>query len=114
MASSVPHPGSGVNGDGPSRYASKVSTNGSSVASGKPSSAYTPPIAIGGKPMKANRQGVTAAFSQFGQPLQASRRPLPTQNGDGTYVEHNVQTGLRQDLKHIRIKGEWPFLPPPT
>ncbi|KAI1389341.1 linoleate diol synthase [Hypoxylon trugodes] len=55
-------------------------------------------------PPRADREGVSAVFAQFGQLLQASRRPLPTQNGDGTYTTTVQRPGFRNDLKHIRMK----------
>ncbi|KAI1455626.1 linoleate diol synthase [Annulohypoxylon moriforme] len=54
---------------------------------------------------KADREGVSAVFSQFGQLLRASQRPLPTDNGDGSYSNMGVQrTGLKKDLKYLRMK----------
>lgn len=58
------------------------------------------------KAVPATRQGIDEAFRSFGQLITASRRPLPTQNGDGTYQTSKLQTGLRQDLKVITRKGE--------
>lgn len=57
------------------------------------------------KSVSANRQGIEEAFRSFGQLVTASRRPLPTQNGDGTYNTAKRQTGLREDLKVIKLKG---------
>ncbi|KAH8904704.1 linoleate diol synthase [Coniochaeta sp. PMI_546] len=56
------------------------------------------------KAVPATRQGIDEAFRSFGQLITASRRPLPTQNGDGTYQTSKLQTGLRQDLKVITRK----------
>ncbi|KAI1372552.1 linoleate diol synthase [Hypoxylon crocopeplum] len=53
---------------------------------------------------KADREGVSAVFAQFGQVLNASRRPLPTQNGDGTYSTTVQRTGIKKDLKYLRMK----------
>ncbi|KAI2464196.1 linoleate diol synthase [Annulohypoxylon bovei var. microspora] len=54
---------------------------------------------------KADREGVSAVFSQFGQLLHASQRSLPTEYGDGTYSNKAVQkTGLKKDLKYLRMK----------
>jgi len=58
--------------------------------------------------VSTNRQGVDEAFRSFGQLITASRRPLPTQNGDGTYNSAKKQTGLREDLKVIKLKGMFP------
>ncbi|KAI1079732.1 linoleate diol synthase [Whalleya microplaca] len=53
---------------------------------------------------KTNRAGVWDSFSQLGRLIDASRRPLPTQNGDGSYNPIIKKGGLKQDLKHIRMK----------
>lgn len=58
----------------------------------------------------ANRQGIDDVFRSFGQLIAASRRPLPTQNGDGTYNDLKLRTGLKRtglkkDLKVIKLKG---------
>lgn len=47
------------------------------------------------------RQGVEDAFHSFGQLVTASKRPLPTQNGDGTYNDTNRLTGWLPDWKLI-------------
>ncbi|KAI0108091.1 heme peroxidase [Daldinia grandis] len=53
---------------------------------------------------KADRGSVSAVFAQFGQLLNASRRPLPIKNGDGTYSTTVQRTGLKNDLKYLRLK----------
>ncbi|KAI1800009.1 heme peroxidase [Daldinia bambusicola] len=53
---------------------------------------------------KADREGVSSVFAQFGQLLYASQRPLPTQNGDGTYSTTVQKTGLKKDLKYLGLK----------
>ncbi|KAI1104345.1 linoleate diol synthase [Jackrogersella minutella] len=53
---------------------------------------------------KVDREGISAVFTQFGQLLHASQRQLPTQNGDGTYNATVQRTGLKKDLKYIRMK----------
>lgn len=52
----------------------------------------------------ASRGDVESAFEKFAQLIHASNRPLPTQSGDGAYLEHAEPTGLMQDLKSIGIK----------
>lgn len=54
--------------------------------------------------VSANRGDVETAFQKFAQLIHASNRPLPTQSGDGAYLEHAEPTGLMQDLKAIGIK----------
>lgn len=43
-------------------------------------------------------------LAQVEQVLKASLRPLPTETGDGTYVQHNKATGLAKDLSHVDLK----------
>jgi len=95
----------GVNSTSPSSWENGGSSDTSTKQSEKPPRDYTLPLANGGSRMTASRPGVTTAFGQFAQLLHASRRPLPTQNGDGTYTAREAQTGLRQDLRHIKLKG---------
>lgn len=66
------------------------------------------PLATAHRPeqLKANREGIVAAFSEFSQLIHSPRKPLPTQNGSGTASVKRTQTGLRLDLKYIGWKGE--------
>ena len=50
------------------------------------------------------RGDVDSAFEQFAQLVSASRRPLPTQTGDGSYLEHEVPSSLFQELKTLGFK----------
>lgn len=52
----------------------------------------------------ASRTEVQSSFQQFGQLLHASRRPLPTQSGDGAYLDHEEPSGLKEDLKSLGFK----------
>lgn len=36
--------------------------------------------------------------------VEASLRPLPTETGNGTYVQSNKATGFAKDLGHIDLK----------
>lgn len=47
------------------------------------------------------REEVQSSFQQYAQLIHASHRPLPTQSGDGSYIEENVPSGLMQDLKSL-------------
>lgn len=47
------------------------------------------------KPADAN------VFEQFAQLLHASQRPMPTQTGDGSYIEKEQHSTLLQDLKSL-------------
>lgn len=52
----------------------------------------------------ASRGEVEGSFQQFAQLIHASRRPLPTQSGDGSYLDHTEPSGLMQDLKSLGFK----------
>ena len=47
----------------------------------------------------ASRADVESSFAQFAQLIHASLRPLPTQTGDGAYLEHAEPSGLLADIK---------------
>lgn len=49
-------------------------------------------------------KGVAETFEAFAQIIHASQRPLPTQTGDGSYVQHHEHTGLWADLRSMGIK----------
>ena len=50
------------------------------------------------------RGDVDSSFTQFAQLIHASSRPLPTQTGDGSYIEHEAPSSLFQDLMHLGFK----------
>lgn len=50
-----------------------------------------------------SREDVKGTFEQFAQVLHASRRPLPTQTGDGSYVKRDTPASLFENLKTIGI-----------
>ena len=52
----------------------------------------------------ASRSDVESSFDQFAQVIHASQRPLPTQTGDGTYLEHKEPSGLMADIKALGFK----------
>ena len=52
----------------------------------------------------ASRGEVESSFTQFAQLIHASRRPLPTQSGDGAYLDHKEPSGLFSDLKAMGFK----------
>ncbi|KAI0473051.1 linoleate diol synthase [Xylariaceae sp. FL0804] len=56
------------------------------------------------KPLGTKREGIERAFVQFAQWIQASRHPVVTQNGPGSYSPTTQTTGLRNDLKFIGMK----------
>lgn len=51
----------------------------------------------------AIRKDVESVFHQFAQLLHASRRPLPDQSGDGSYLTEELPTGLWNDLKNMSL-----------
>lgn len=67
-----------------------------------------PPLAkaVHHKPLKADREGITAAFNQFGPLIHSPRKPKPTQAGEGTKSTRMTTTGLRVDRKYIGWKGK--------
>lgn len=80
----------------------------STTATAKPSTLSPAPAAIKEKPAplpKPTSDGVSSTFTQFGQLLHASRRPLPTQHGDGTYSTATKKSSISKDLKYIGRKG---------
>ncbi|KAL2004333.1 hypothetical protein VTN02DRAFT_3127 [Thermoascus thermophilus] len=52
----------------------------------------------------AQRSEVAATFEKYAQLIHASKRPLPTQTGDGSYIEHESSTGILQDLAALGFK----------
>ncbi|KAI0018620.1 linoleate diol synthase [Xylariomycetidae sp. FL0641] len=55
-------------------------------------------------PPEANRKGVSHVFDQFGQWIQGAPRPVPTQDGDGSFYALQKKTGLKVDLKYLGKK----------
>ena len=47
------------------------------------------------------REEVQSSFQQYAQLLHAAQRPLPTQSGDGSYIEETVPSGMMQDLRSL-------------
>jgi hypothetical protein len=56
-------------------------------------------------PTKADKQGVANAFERHGQLLHARVKPLPHQNGAGTFYETERWGKLRNDIKSLRAAG---------
>ena len=52
----------------------------------------------------ANRHEVESTFARFAQVVHASNRPLPTQTGDGSYLDHAEPSGLMQDIRSLGFK----------
>ncbi|KAL9619677.1 MAG: hypothetical protein Q9160_005697 [Pyrenula sp. 1 TL-2023] len=57
----------------------------------------------GGDDPAAMRKDVESMFHQFAELLHASRKPLPNQSGDGSYLTEESPTGLWNDLKSMRL-----------
>lgn len=60
---------------------------------------------------KPTRAGVDSSFAQFAQLIHASRRPLPIQNGDGTYSEGKKRPGFKKDLQALTRRGRSTMIP---
>lgn len=78
--------------------------NGSSSRNGVDHS-ITPPVTEepeGGE--YATRKDVETVFHEFASLIHASRRPLPTQSGDGQYLEKEEPVGFWSDMKSLGIK----------
>ena len=52
----------------------------------------------------SGRAEIESTLEQFAQLIHAAHRPLPTQTGDGAYLDHEVPTGLMQDLKSLGFR----------
>ncbi|KAI9777325.1 MAG: hypothetical protein M1839_008933 [Geoglossum umbratile] len=52
----------------------------------------------------AKREDISNVFNQYAQLIHATQRPLPTQTGNGTYIEQTVPSGLWKDLKNLGFK----------
>jgi len=50
------------------------------------------------------REEVQSSFQQYAQLIHAAQRPLPTQSGDGSYLEQDVPASMMQDLKSLGFK----------
>jgi linoleate 10R-lipoxygenase len=72
----------------------KALTNGSAAPQKEPARAET-------HGQEKDAQGL---LEQFAQLVHASRRPLPTQSGDGAYLEHEVPSSIFADLKTLGFK----------
>ena len=51
-----------------------------------------------------NRAEVVAVFEKYAQAIHASRKPLPNQTGDGTYLKHDQSSGLFNDIKALGFR----------
>lgn len=51
-----------------------------------------------------DREAVSNIFKDFAQLVHASQRPLPTQTGDGSYIDQEVPSGLMADLRSMGFK----------
>lgn len=52
----------------------------------------------------ATRKDIEDAFAQFAQLIHASRRPLPTQTGDGSYLVKDEPSGWLADIRSMGLK----------
>ena len=82
----------GVNGMNGTSAPNKHLMNGSSNTKKEPTESENG---------SADGQGM---LEQFAQLIHMSRRPLPTQSGDGAYLDHEVPSGLMDDLRSLGFK----------
>lgn len=80
--------------NGASPNGKKALTNGSAIHNREPARAEH-------HGQEKDAQGL---LEQFAQLVHASRRPLPTQSGDGAYLEHEVSSGVFADLRSLGFK----------
>lgn len=52
----------------------------------------------------ASRSDVQSSFQKYAQLIHASERPLPTQTGDGSYLDHKEPSGLMSDVRALGFK----------
>ena len=57
-----------------------------------------------GTDRSVTRGDVDSSFQQFQQLIHASSRPLPTQTGDGSYIEQESSSTLMQELRTLGFK----------
>ena len=62
------------------------------------------PASNGNETHHSLREQVEASFTAISQVVHAALAPLPTQTGDGSYIEEKVPTGLFKDLQKMGFK----------
>ncbi|EGE05562.1 fatty acid oxygenase [Trichophyton equinum CBS 127.97] len=88
----------GVNGVTNGTHATTNGTNGTKSSASSPPSKSTAP--------RAKRGDVEGTFAKYAQLIHASRRPLPNQSGDGSYLrEETKYTSTLSDLRTMGWKG---------
>ena len=53
---------------------------------------------------KSIEEAETSKFQEFKKLIQAASRPLPTETGDGSYIEDETSSGLWADFRALGIK----------
>jgi linoleate 10R-lipoxygenase len=86
-----------------SRDDSKLNVNGAQPNSKRNSKAVAA-RAPEGDDNNAKRHEVSATFEEYAQLIHASRRPLPMQTGDGTYLDNEHNSSIFQDLGVLGVK----------
>jgi hypothetical protein len=51
-----------------------------------------------------DRETISETFAQFAQLIHASQRPMPTQTGDGSYIEKENTGSVMADLRSMGFK----------
>lgn len=95
---------------GPSNGASADRNSKNGTSSARRSSSFfkkssTNVASVGNQPdHSVNQTSISDKLTEFGQLVHRVKQPLPSQTGDGTYIEESTPTGLWDDLKAMRIK----------
>ena len=87
--------------DGQVNGVSAPETNG---INGKRKSVIAPSKPIEEEDHSAGRADVENTFAKFAQLVHASNRPLPTQTGDGSYLDHTEPSSLLKDIRTLGYK----------
>lgn len=101
-----------VNASSPAANASLKPVNAyaaSAAATSAPKPQANGPVNVipeeeAGSQSQTTREDVEKLFSDFAQVIHASLRPLPTQTGDGSYIEKVETTSLWKDLSSMGLK----------
>lgn len=88
-----------------SKGQNEIEQNGGGKGKSKRSSKVSPSRSMASdEDHSAQRSEIAATFEKYAQLIHASQRPLPTQTGDGSYIEHESSTGILQDLAALGFK----------
>ncbi|PGH07589.1 hypothetical protein AJ80_07978 [Polytolypa hystricis UAMH7299] len=81
-------------------------TNGASAANGVSNGVHKKQKKDqGDSNQQVNREQVEGIFAKYAQLIHASKRPLPTQSGDGSYLNPKGRSSKYKEMKSIGFKG---------